>query len=56
MSADYLLIVPLFLAVGAGWWLGRSQNRSAQLEQERKVNLSREYFIGLDYLISEKNR
>lgn len=54
MSADYLLIVPLFLAVGAGWWLGRSQSRSAKLEQERKVNLSREYFIGLDYLINEK--
>jgi len=54
MSADYLLIVPLFLAVGAGWWLGRSQSRSAQQEQERKVSLSREYFIGLDYLINEK--
>lgn len=54
MNADYLLIVPLFLAVGAGWWLGRSQNRSAQLEQERKVELSREYFIGLDYLINER--
>lgn len=54
MSADYLLIVPLFLAVAAGWWLGRSQSRAAQMEQERKVSLSREYFVGLDYLINEK--
>jgi lipopolysaccharide biosynthesis regulator YciM len=54
MGADYLLIVPLFLAVGAGWWLGRFQSRSARLEQERRGELNREYFIGLDHLINEK--
>lgn len=54
MNADYLLIIPLFLAVGAGWWLGRLQSRAQRQEQERKTSLNREYFIGLDYLINEQ--
>ena len=54
MNADYLLIIPLFLAVGAGWWMGRFQSRTLRQEQERKNSLNREYFIGLDYLINEK--
>ncbi|GAA0790565.1 lipopolysaccharide assembly protein LapB [Marinobacterium sediminicola] len=52
MLSDYLLIVPLFLAVGAGWWLGRIQSLNRQ-EAEPANNLNKEYFIGLDHLINE---
>lgn len=53
MLSDYLLIVPLFLAVGAGWWLGRSQARPTPMDDRPGADLSREYFIGLDHLINE---
>ncbi|MBA4502493.1 lipopolysaccharide assembly protein LapB [Marinobacterium marinum] len=53
MLSDYLLIVPLFLAVGAGWWLGRSQVQGRQSAEPAVAELSREYFIGLDHLINE---
>lgn len=50
---DYLLIVPLFLAVAAGWWLGR---RERNKEQNKRLynNISRDYFTGLDYLLNEQ--
>ncbi len=53
MLSDYLLIIPLFLAVGAGWWLGRTQILSRQAAVPTVADLSREYFIGLDHLINE---
>lgn len=53
MLSDYLLIVPLFLAVGAGWWLGRSQVLSRQAAEPTAADLSKEYFTGLDHLINE---
>lgn len=53
MLSDYLLIVPLFAAVGAGWWLGRSQVLNRQAAEPSTADLSREYFTGLDHLINE---
>jgi len=53
MLSDYLLIVPLFAAVGAGWWLGRSQILNRQAAETSTADLSREYFTGLDHLINE---
>ncbi|GAA0702855.1 lipopolysaccharide assembly protein LapB [Marinobacterium maritimum] len=53
MLSDYLLIVPLFLAVGAGWWLGRSQVLNRQAAELSAADLSKEYFNGLDHLINE---
>ncbi|MCV6611603.1 MAG: hypothetical protein OIF55_12590 [Amphritea sp.] len=48
--ADYLLIIPLFLAVAIGWLLGRRQRVNRYPQQ----SLQQEYFTGLDYLLSEK--
>ncbi len=55
MFADYLLIIPLFLAVALGWWLGRQQaNGAPSSERSRDGQLSHEYFTGLDHLINEQ--
>lgn len=52
---DYLLIVPLFLAVAAGWWLGRRDRVKAEGQTQRLYsNVSRDYFTGLDYLLNER--
>lgn len=49
---NYLLIIPLFLAIGIGWLLGR---RDVKKRLSRPQNsLSHEYFTGLDYLLNEK--
>ncbi|MDI3322752.1 lipopolysaccharide assembly protein LapB [Pontibacterium granulatum] len=50
---NYLLIVPLFLAIAAGWWLGRRERNKAQY-QRLSNNMSRDYFAGLDYLLNER--
>ncbi|MGB0466389.1 MAG: lipopolysaccharide assembly protein LapB [Pontibacterium sp.] len=50
---NYLLIVPLFLAVAAGWWLGRRE-RENQRSQRLQNTISRDYFTGLDYLLNER--
>ncbi|WP_036231171.1 lipopolysaccharide assembly protein LapB [Marinobacterium jannaschii] len=51
---NYLLIIPLFLAVAAGWWLGRRDQRRKQLAVRPRTDMSREYFAGLDYLLNER--
>lgn len=50
---DYLFIVPLFLAVAAGWWLGRREKRIAA-HKRLENTISRDYFLGLDYLLNEQ--
>ncbi|GGO82643.1 lipopolysaccharide assembly protein B [Marinobacterium nitratireducens] len=50
--ADYLLIVPLFLAVAAGWWLGRREAGVRAMAREQA--LSRDYLTGLDHLVDER--
>lgn len=49
---NYFLIIPLFLAVGIGWFLGRRERQ--QSERLPQLTLHKEYFAGLDYLLSEK--
>lgn len=49
---NLLFIVPLFLAVAAGWWLGRKD--AAKRDKPVPTHLSHEYFTGLDYLLNEK--
>ncbi|MCV6590747.1 MAG: lipopolysaccharide assembly protein LapB [Marinobacterium sp.] len=48
----YYLIIPLFLAIAIGWWLGRRER--AGLQARPPANLSQEYFTGLDFLLNEK--
>lgn len=49
---NYLLLIPLFLAIGIGWLLGRRE--SSRASSRPHTNLSNEYFTGLDYLLNEK--
>jgi len=46
------LLIPLFLAIAIGWWLGRRERARPQVRPAN--NLSQEYFAGLDYLLNEK--
>ncbi len=50
---DYLLIVPLFLALAIGWYLGRRDWRKQNLDNY-KERLKEEYFSGLNHLIDNK--
>ncbi|WP_242521837.1 lipopolysaccharide assembly protein LapB [Motiliproteus sp. SC1-56] len=50
MMGDYLLIVPLVLALAIGWLLGRRDRRKQQLENYTE-RLRHEYFSGLNHLI-----
>ncbi|MEH6627103.1 MAG: lipopolysaccharide assembly protein LapB [Motiliproteus sp.] len=50
---DYLLIIPLFLALAIGWYLGRRDWRKKNLENYRE-RLKEEYFSGLNHLIDNK--
>lgn len=49
---NYFLVIPLAVAVGIGWFLGRRE--SGRVVHNPKANLSHEYFTGLDYLLNEK--
>lgn len=49
---NYYLIIPLFFAIGIGWWLGRRERVRPPVRPG--TNLSQEYFAGLDYLLNEK--
>lgn len=51
-AENYLLVIPLALAVGIGWWLGKRECKRAS--GPISTNLSNEYFTGLDYLLNEK--
>ncbi|MEH6576485.1 MAG: lipopolysaccharide assembly protein LapB [Amphritea sp.] len=49
---QYWLTIPLFFAVGAGWFLGRREGRA--VSHQPGTSLQKEYFAGLDFLLSEK--
>ena len=49
---NILFIIPLFLAIAVGWWLGRKD--AIKREKPMPTHLSHEYFTGLDYLLNEK--
>lgn len=51
-AENYLLIIPLALAIGIGWWLGKRECKKSP--GTVSTNLSNEYFTGLDYLLNEK--
>lgn len=50
MAVDYLLIIPLVIAIAIGWLLGRKDWKKKQLEQY-KDSLQEEYFTGLTHLV-----
>ncbi|MFW1677533.1 lipopolysaccharide assembly protein LapB [Pontibacter sp. JAM-7] len=50
--AEYLFIVPLFVAIAIGWWLGKKQ-QGWSVKRRPAHTLSAEYFNGLDYLLNE---
>lgn len=51
-AENYLLIIPLAVAIGIGWWLGKRECKKSP--GPVSTNLSNEYFTGLDYLLNEK--
>ncbi len=50
---DYLLIIPLFLALAIGWYLGRRDWHRRRLESYPE-RLKEEYFSGLNHLIDNE--
>ncbi|WP_136254326.1 lipopolysaccharide assembly protein LapB [Onishia niordana] len=50
---DLLLLALLLAAVAIGWWLGRRE-RQATDDQPGQHMLSRDYFVGLNYLLNEQ--
>ncbi len=53
MFGDYLLIVPLVLALGIGWWLGRRDWHKQRMNNFRD-SLKDEYFDGLSHLVDNE--
>lgn len=49
---DVLLLALLVVAVAAGWWLGRRERRDSG--SAAPPALSRDYFIGLNYLLNDQ--
>lgn len=52
LLGNYVLIVPLVIAIAIGWFLGRRERQSKASRPQ--TSLSSEYFTGLDYLLNEK--
>jgi len=50
---DALLLVLLVVAVAIGWWLGRRE-REGSRNSAPASTLSRDYFVGLNYLLNEQ--
>lgn len=50
---DLLLLTLLLAAVAIGWWLGR-RDRKRTPYTSQQPSLSREYFVGLNYLLNEQ--
>jgi lipopolysaccharide biosynthesis regulator YciM len=48
-----LLLLLLLAAVAIGWWLGRHQRRGLG-ESDAVSSLSRDYFVGLNYLLNDQ--
>ncbi len=54
MPLEILLFFLLFLALALGWWLGRKERRRKSPPPGTTGELSREYFVGLNYLLNEQ--
>ncbi len=50
---DIWFVIPLFIAIGIGWLLGRV-SKQAVPKTSTQQSLSRDYFIGLDQLLNEQ--
>ena len=50
---DVLLLALLVVAIATGWWLGRRERRRAG-EGSAPPELSRDYFVGLNYLLNDQ--
>lgn len=50
---DLLLLALLLAAVAIGWWLGR-RSVAGNDETTSQARLSRDYFVGLNYLLNEE--
>ncbi|GHC36594.1 lipopolysaccharide assembly protein LapB [Aidingimonas halophila] len=50
---DLLLLALLLAAVAIGWWLGR-RDRKQRSPARQQPALSRDYFVGLNYLLNEQ--
>ena len=50
---DALLLALLVVAVAIGWWLGRRERQSNRASKSTNT-LSRDYFVGLNYLLNEQ--
>ncbi|WP_148254869.1 lipopolysaccharide assembly protein LapB [Aidingimonas lacisalsi] len=50
---DLLLLALLLAAVAIGWWLGR-RDRKRRASSAQQSSLSRDYFVGLNYLLNEQ--
>jgi len=48
---DLLLLALLVVAVATGWWLGRRERRQ---DDASPPTLSRDYFVGLNYLLNDQ--
>ncbi len=54
MTIDYLLIIPLVIAIAIGWFLGRKELHRKRLDRY-KDSLQEEYFTGLTHLLDNDN-
>ena len=54
MPLEILLFALLFLALALGWWLGRKERRRRSPPPGTLGEISRAYFIGLNYLLNEQ--
>lgn len=54
MQLEILLFLLLFLALATGWWLGRRERRRRSPPPGTTGELSRDYFVGLNYLLNEQ--
>ncbi len=54
MAFDFLLFALLVLALAIGWWLGHRTRRSDVPPPGVTPDLSKDYFVGLNYLLNEQ--
>lgn len=54
MQQGILFFALSFLALALGWWLGRKERRSQSPPLGTTGELSRDYFVGLNYLLNEQ--
>ncbi|WP_129138850.1 lipopolysaccharide assembly protein LapB [Modicisalibacter coralii] len=51
---DLMLLALLLAAIAIGWWLGRREQGRSEPRTHHANRLSRDYFVGLNYLLNEQ--